>query len=304
MDDALRTLPEPWGGTYEQVRLDDDVSYIDFAGTGEGPPVVFVHGLGGSSLNWSLLAQRMRPNHSGLYAIDLAGHGLTRATTLSPTVPANIDLVARFVREVVGGPVVLIGNSMGGLITSQVAYLHPELVSAAVLENPAMPSPLAASGKQARSLKTLFTPTVRGIRAQRAGKPIPMDDQIRMVMDMVFAEPDALDPQLLDALVTLGRVRAGFPEMLKANAVAARSTIGTVANRIRMKRRFAAIQPPVLLLHGRKDKLVPVEAAMWTARTNPSWTYVEWPDTGHVPMMEHPDRTAETIEGWITETLG
>ena len=68
-----------------------------------------------------------------MYAVDLAGFGLTRPSSgRQPTVQSNADLVARFIDEVVGKPVLLVGNSMGGMISNMVAARHPELVTGVV----------------------------------------------------------------------------------------------------------------------------------------------------------------------------
>ena len=54
---------------------------------------------------------------------------------------ANADLVARFIREVVGSPGVLVGNSMGGMVSLLLAAAHPELVAGLVLIDPSIPVP-------------------------------------------------------------------------------------------------------------------------------------------------------------------
>src|SRR5262245_17939171 len=103
-----------WGGTSRFVDLGGQVHYADFGGK-QGRTFVLVHGLGGSHLNWCLLAGRLR-EHGQVLAVDLAGFGLTNPDGRATTVPANTALLHRFLTEVVGEPVVLVGNSMGGLI--------------------------------------------------------------------------------------------------------------------------------------------------------------------------------------------
>src|SRR5436305_738248 len=77
-------------------------------------------------------------------ALDLAGHGRTPAAGRRTTVSANQRLLDRFVREVVGEPVVLMGNSMGGAISLLQAASTPELTAGLVLVNPALPRPALA----------------------------------------------------------------------------------------------------------------------------------------------------------------
>ena len=92
-----------WGGVSRVADLGGPVHYVDFGGAAEAPRVVLVHGLGGTHLNWCLLAPLLVP-HARVLALDLVGFGLTYPEGRSATVQANAALVARFVREVAGGP--------------------------------------------------------------------------------------------------------------------------------------------------------------------------------------------------------
>ena len=55
----------------------------------------------------------------------------------------------------------------------------------------------------------------------------------------------------------------------------------------------------VLMLHGTRDRLVPITVARAAARANPAWTMIEMPGVGHVPQLEAPDDTAGAIIGWL-----
>src|SRR6266498_678033 len=125
-----------WGGTSRYVDLGGQVHYADFGGNPKGRTFVLVHGLGGSHLNWCLLAARLR-KHGQVVAVDLAGFGLTNPEGRATTVPANTALLHRFLTEMVGEPVVLVGNSMGGLIAIHQAAAHPETLTALALIDPA-----------------------------------------------------------------------------------------------------------------------------------------------------------------------
>lgn len=132
-----------WGGTAHYADLHGPVHYIDFGGPARGPTFVLVHGLGGSHLNWCLLAQRLIP-HGRVVALDLAGFGLTNPDGRATTVRANTALLDRFLAAIVGEPVILIGNSMGGAIAILQAAEHPDSVSGLVLIAPALPIAIAA----------------------------------------------------------------------------------------------------------------------------------------------------------------
>src|SRR3712207_3112155 len=127
-------------GESRTVDLGGPVHYIDFGGADGGPPVVLVHGLGGSHLNWDLLAPLLRP-HARVLALDLPGFGRSEAGDRRTTVQENVGVLDRFLTEVAGPPVVLVGNSMGGMISILETARSPEKVSGLVLLDPAVPGP-------------------------------------------------------------------------------------------------------------------------------------------------------------------
>jgi pimeloyl-ACP methyl ester carboxylesterase len=98
----------------------------------------------------------------------------------------------------------------------------------------------------------------------------------------------------------MARRRAGFDEAAHDLGVATRSVIanaglGGHAYRIGM----ASLACPVLLIHGERDRLVPVSAARAAARANPSWSLVVLPGVGHVPQLEAPLECADSIFDWL-----
>lgn len=299
MPDSSATYANRWGGQHKIVDLDGPVEYIDFGGPEGAPPIVFVHGLGGMALNWVLVAGPLA-QHRRTYAVDLLGHGLTRAADRAATVRNNAKLVRRFIEEVAGGPAIVIGNSMGGLVAAMLAERHPELVAGAVLINPAMPAPMSRPGRQIQSLVTLFGPPARGIVSTRRGRPWTPAQEVEAVMSLCFSDWSRRDPDVFDAHVALSKQRRSFPEVLRVLGTTTRTMMEATAVHRRVRQRFAAIRVPVLLLHGADDRVVDVSAARWAARCNPTWTYVEMEHCGHTPMLEWPADTVTAIEDWIT----
>ncbi|WP_431842806.1 alpha/beta fold hydrolase [Calidifontibacter indicus] len=285
------------GGEYRTVDLKGEAHYIDFGG--EGTPVVFVHGLGGAALNFMQVAPLLREAGHHVYAIDLAGFGLTRAQQLSSSVRGNAGLVSRFIDQVAGEPVVLVGNSMGGLITAMVASMRPELVQAVVLLGPAMPVPKRYPGRQLASLRTLATPIASGVVGRVRKRPLTPEAEVEVAMRVCLAERDSLDPDVFEAHVDLAKIRRGYPEVTAAMGLATRTMFREIISHGQVVKRYRSIEAPVLLINGAQDRLVDVEAARWAKRANPRWSYEEWDDTGHVPMLEHPERTASTIAQWV-----
>src|ERR1700712_3574453 len=120
----------PWGGSVHVADLDGAVHWVDFGDPGtDRPPIVLVHGLGGSHLNWVSAAPELA-KHTRVVAIDLLGFGLTPTAGRSGTVQANTAMLGWFLREVVGSPAVLVGNSMGGMISLLHTDADPDSVAA------------------------------------------------------------------------------------------------------------------------------------------------------------------------------
>src|SRR5438309_2608967 len=120
------------------VDLGGPVHFADFGGS--GPTMVLVHGLGGSHLNWLAVGPALAA-HARVLAPDLAGFGRTPLAGRSAEVEANHGLLDRLVDALADGPVILVGNSMGGLLAMLEAASHPDKVAALVLVGPAQPRP-------------------------------------------------------------------------------------------------------------------------------------------------------------------
>ena len=114
------------GGRSRWADVDGPVHYLDFGGPARGPVIVCVHGLSGSVVNWAAIAPLLT-NRYRLIAPDLAGHGLTRATGRDTGLFANRALLHRFIESVSARqPGILMGNSMGGMISLMEASASPE----------------------------------------------------------------------------------------------------------------------------------------------------------------------------------
>ena len=274
--------------------------YLDFGGPSDGPVVVAVHGLGGSAVNWAaiapLLADRCR-----VLAPDLAGHGLTQSLGRGTTVAANRALLHRFAGSVVGGPVILMGNSMGGMISLFEAAAAPELVSGLILVDPALPIVPARPDPTVATLFAVYaTPLVGRLLMNRRRQWSP-EAAVTATLSLCCVDHTRIPADVFAQHVTLAQWRTEFAGTERDFLVAARSVVST-AGYVRgrtYRRMMQSIQAPVLMLHGVRDRLVPLAAARATARLNPTWKLVELPDIGHVPQLETPQKTATEILHWL-----
>ncbi|MGY1815652.1 alpha/beta fold hydrolase [Blastococcus sp. SYSU D00820] len=289
-------------GQSRTVDLDGPVHYIDFGGRADGPTLVLVHGLGGSHLNWDLLAPLLTP-HARVYALDLPGFGRSEPGSRRASVPANVLVLDRFVREVVGGPVVLVGNSMGGMISLFAGARSAQTVTGLVLLDPAIPGPRRALDPFVALQFAVYAVPFVGERFLwlRRTRQTPLT-RVREMLRLVGVQPDSLPASIIDRSVTLLEERQDVEGMDKAFLAAARSLLWVLADPRRYREAMQAVTQPVLLVHGDRDRLVPVAAARDAARTHPAWRYVELPDVGHVPQLQVPGVVAEHVLAWLDET--
>jgi pimeloyl-ACP methyl ester carboxylesterase len=105
--------------------------------------------------------------------------------------------------------------------------------------------------------------------------------------------------EVVAAHVELARSRAYYAELESEFVLATRSLLWTLARRKQNAAMLRRITAPVLLIHGDADRLVPVASARAAAVANPDWRYEEFADSGHVPQLEWPERTAATLLDWL-----
>jgi pimeloyl-ACP methyl ester carboxylesterase len=293
------TFAEPWGGTSHLVDLDGPVHWVDFGGPSGTTPIVLVHGLGGSHLNWVRIAPTLA-TRTRVLALDLAGFGLTAAGTRSASVQANAELVDRFIREVVGGPAVLIGNSMGGMISVLEADTHPDSVAGLVLIDPSLPVPRRVPDVQVASQFLLYAIPFLGERYLAYGKQRMTDRQlVQRVVDLCFADPSKASVEVIDAGIALAGQRRLMPPQEAAFLQAARSLMRIVARPQRYQALLKRIDAPVQQVHGRRERLVPVAAARKAAADNPDWESVILPGIGHTPQLESSESVLEHVTQWL-----
>jgi pimeloyl-ACP methyl ester carboxylesterase len=286
------------------IELDGPVHYLDFGGPADGPTLVCVHGLGGSAVNWSAIAPLLTGRYRVL-APDLAGHGLTESRGRDTAVAANQHLLHRFIQAVPGGQVILIGNSMGGMISLLEASAAPRTVVGLVLVDPALPFVAARPDPIVAAMFAAYaTPGIRQILIGRRRRLTP-EELVARVLSLCCVDPARVPTDVLAQHVEVARRRLEFGDVEQQFADSARSIIATAGylrGRGAYLRRIRMITCPVLLIHGARDRLVPVGAAVAAARANPSWTLVIMPGIGHVPQLEASGETARVITDWLSST--
>lgn len=290
----------PVGPPSRWVDLDGPVHYVDYGGPAEGPLMVCVHGLGGSLVNWAAIAPTLSKTCRVL-ALDLAGFGRTRSHGRSPTVHANRLLLHRFLTEVGGYPVILVGNSMGGLISVLQTAAHPETVAGIVLIDPALPVGLTSrpDPRVAATFGLYAVPAVgRSVVGRRRSSGSAQEVALSLLR-LCCADPSRVPEAIVAQHLELARERNDYPDVDAELIAAARSLLWVLARRRLLASMLYDITVPVLLIHGDQDRLVPIASARVAAAANPTWRFEVARGVGHVPQLEVPDWTLSQILDWL-----
>jgi pimeloyl-ACP methyl ester carboxylesterase len=298
----------PWGARGHVTDLDGPVHWVEFSpgpdDTQLEPPIVFVHGLGGSHLNWCLIGPELAAGRRAV-ALDLHGFGLTPGSQATSTVQANARLVSRFIREVVGAPVILVGNSMGGLISILHTAAEPDTVRGVVLIDPALPLPRGRLDRRVTAQFLIYAlPGLGEVVVRRYMMQRSPELAVQELLELCFADPSRANPRMTAAEIALiERRKPASPHQATVRArtflTAARSLLLVLGRRGRYRDMMAGIDVPVLLMGGEDDRLVQAAAMRQAAAQNPRWESVMLAGVGHTPMLEVPDATTDTIRDWL-----
>ena len=282
------------------VELNGPVHYADFGG--HGTPIVLIHGLAGSRLNWLTVAPALAEDHR-VFALDLVGHGLTPLAGRKATLANHREVIDRFIERVAGEPALLFGNSTGGHLSILEAAAASENVTGLVLVDPAVPIPVRGAPGSAASL--LMAPLlIRGF-----GEALMMASARRTTSEQVVyrtlrgVSPDysRIPEEVIQAHLEAHWPRHGNPEANVAVLQTMRSLIASNLRRASFDARVRQVRAPTLVVHGEKDRVVPLGAARRLVEVRPDWELHVFPGLGHVPMMEDPKGFLEVVHRWLAD---
>jgi pimeloyl-ACP methyl ester carboxylesterase len=281
------------------VDVDGPVHVHDMGGPADGPLLVGLHGLGGSHLNWSAIGPDLT-RRSRVLAVDLVGHGLTPVGGRTADIEGHRRLVSGFLRTLGGTPVILMGNSMGGLVAALQAAEEPDSVAGLILVDPALPTArlgLVHPRVIANFLLCAVPGVGEGYLSQRR-RHTTAEQSVHRVLDVCCVDAARVPRAVVEAHVALTE-RMDRTEADAAYLRSARSLSMILARPTETVRRLDGLHQPTLLLQGAQDVLTPLSAARRTADSHPGWRFEVARGVGHVPMLEAPDWTTAVIEDWL-----
>ena len=228
----------------------------------ERPPVVFVHGAGGTHRHW-LYQVRDLPG-AQTYTLDLPGHGRSGGPG-KDSIAVYADWLIAFLDAAGLGRVILVGHSMGGAICLDTALRYPARVAGLGL---------VATGARLRVAPAIL----EGLQSQP-------EDAVRLINDLAFG------PEAPPELVRLGRrqMAATPPEVIYGDFLA--------CDRFDARERLGGLALPAAVVCGTQDRLTPPRYAVYLRDhiAGASLHLVE--GTGHMVMIEQPAAVVRVLVG-------
>jgi len=269
-------------------------------------PALLVHGLGGSTNNWTDLAGLLR-TRLDVEAIDLPGHGRSGPAPDGDYSQRALTRAAIGYLERSGrGPVHLVGNSMGGAVALRVASSRPDLVRTLTLISPAVPDVRRLRAhplKHDPRMALLVVPGIGGMALRRLGRTA-VEVRVKATIALCFADPHRYPATRLEQDIAEARERMRMPW---ANEAMLRSMRGLARVQFLQARAawqaMRSIAAPTLVIWGDTDRLVAPDLAGFVAAAIPDSRQLLLENMGHTAMMEDPVTTARAIVALLEDAV-
>lgn len=254
---------------------------VHYRRAGEGPALLLLHGTGATLHTWEGWTTELRDSFD-VISVTLPAFGLTGPHPDEDySISAYVDFVEAFARKTGLEEFYLAGNSLGGLIAWEYALDYPKRVRKLILLN--------ASGWPREKEMPLALRLARIPVFKQLLQRITPRALFRKSLDEVYANPDQVSDVLVDRYFNL------FLREGNRKAYVQRLNQTYVPDPMRL----SELAIPTFILWGEQDAWIPVADAYRFDKTLPNSQLMVYPDAGHVPMEEWPERTAEDVRSFL-----
>lgn len=275
---------------------------IHYAVAGEGKPVLLVHGFGASVGHWRKNIPLLAQTHK-VYALDLLGFGQSDKPLIAYSIEMWKQLVLDFMHDVIDGPAVLVGNSLGSLICLVACTERPDSIAGLIMLN-------CAGGMNNKAISDdwrikLATPVFLLIDVLLSRQRIARylfdrfrsRENLRKVLGRVYRNPAAVDDALIDLIYT--------PSSMDG-ALEAFVSIITGPAGPRPEDHLPNVACPVGILWGSNDPFTPLDGPVGkyfkqlpSKQSNIS--FLELPGVGHCPHDDRPELVNAEIQAFLAQ---
>jgi pimeloyl-ACP methyl ester carboxylesterase len=259
--------------------------------SGEGEPVLLIHGVGGFAENWRPTMEALASSGFRPIACDLPGFGRSERARRARYFDPQEPYYARFIAELLDALDIesadVVGHSLGGAVAAVSAISFPERVRRLILVAPGGFGTTLASSFRMFSLPLL----------DRLA-PFVSDRLIRDVVCANFADPSCAPDWLFDDAVRYSRAggAAEFARVLRTVVTLRGVRPELIAA---WEERGATLRSPALVVWGRLDRVLPVEHAQAAIARIPNARLEIIEDAGHLVMLERPKEFARALLAFL-----
>ncbi|HSS58472.1 MAG TPA: alpha/beta hydrolase [Solirubrobacteraceae bacterium] len=272
-----------------QHRTEIDGREVNYCELGEGPAVVFVHGLGASWQSWLENMPDLARDHR-VVAVDLPGFGYSEMPREDISIERYASWTCRLMDRLGIDSAAVVGNSMGGFVGADLAIRYPQRVQRLVVVSAAI---FWQTYRRAQPLLRLARlGDAAATRAlTRATDDIATRHRLRIwaLASAGFRYPHLISPELGHEMVRSARHTDGFLPALEALAD------------YPLEEQLPRIRCPTLIVWGAHDTLVPVKDAKRLQELIPGARREVFERTGHVAMLERPERFNRLLREFLDE---
>lgn len=270
------------GFTEHQAQIADiDMNYL--VREADGPILMLVHGFSANNSTWLQFADKL-PDHYYLIAPDLAGHGKSSEAD-SYDLEKQAERLKALAEHLGIGPFHIVGNSMGGAISAIYAARYPSDIASLIL--------IDSAGLDGENQSQFFAELEKG------NNPLIATDEASFEyrMDLILEKQPPLPWPLRPALIRETVERAELNKVIFADMLATREKM----DQEEMSRLISEnVTMPALIMWGEKDRVLDVSAVKAFKDAIPQAEVKIYSDLGHVPMLEDPTASAETITQFVS----
>lgn len=264
-------------------------------GPRDAPAIILLHGSNADLHTWDPWAEALKANYR-VIRFDQVGHGLTGPDPKEDYTTANYVADIGEVADKLGiATFVLGGNSMGGKHALAYAIAHPERLNGLVLVDASGGPMLKLDRKPGEEKKSAGN---IGFRIARMPGVNLLVEQItpRSLIERSLAQSVSVKSVVTPAAVDRYWELLRYPGNRRATLKRFSQPYDALA-----EGDIAKLQVPTLILWGEEDRLIPVEAGRWLAKTLPNNRLVTYRGVGHLPQEEAVDATLDELVPWLVE---
>ena len=275
-----------WQTRYSYLRAEVDQNL---------PPIILVHGFGASIEHWRHNIPAIAKSRT-VYAIDLLGFGASRKADAEYSMELWTEQLHDFWQTFIGVPTILVGNSIGSLVCLTATATYPDMCQGLVMLS------LPDVSVREDMLPPVVRPLVTGIENLFASplliksvlKFVRRPQIIRKWAGVAYPNKEAVTDELVEILSSPAYDDGSEQTLFRLSRSVRKASFAKS-----VKDLLPAINVPMLLVWGLKDKMIPPNQAQAIASLNPRLKLIELEEAGHCPHDEYPEQFNSLLLDWL-----